>query len=106
VLIAQLFDGVRVINSVNDGKAQLTTASIERLKEVFHSFYFDVLGLRLETAGPSDAKTDDLVRLLIRMRADAKARKDFSAGDRIRDELAAIGVVLKDTKDGTTWDLN
>ncbi len=106
MLIAQLFDGVRMINSVNDGKAQLTQTSIDRLKGIYRSFFFEVLGLKVEQAPATGGKTDDLVRLLVALRADAKANKDFALGDRIRDQLAGIGIVIKDTKDGTTWDLN
>ncbi len=106
VLIAQLFDGVRTINSVNDGKLSLTQASIERLKTLYRNFFFDVLGLNIEKAQAADGKTEDLMKLLVALRADAKANKDFAMGDRIRDQLAAIGIAIKDTKDGTTWDLN
>ena len=107
IMIAQLFDGVRMINSANDGKLVLSASDVGRLKTLFHAMLFDVLGMRQEAAADRDhAAMDGVMQLLIAMRAEAKAKKDFSTSDRIRDELAAAGVVLKDTKDGTTWDLN
>ena len=106
VLIAELFEAVRIINSVHDGKLKLTEASIVKLRTMMQVLVRDVLGVREEVA---DAKGDDhtlhaLVQEFIRLRAEAKARKDFAAGDAIRDRLAAIGIVLKDTKEGTTWE--
>ena len=105
VMIAELFEGVRTINSVHDGKVSLTAASIEQLKGLYKTMVFDVLGLRPETSDTSDDATlDGLVQAFIRMRAEAKARKDYAAGDRIREQLSALGITLKDTKDGTTWE--
>ena len=105
VMIAELFEGVRIINSVNDGKLSLTDAGIDRLKELFQRMVFDVLGLKPEQqAANDDVAMNGLVQEFIRMRAEAKARKDFAASDGIRDRLAALGITLKDTKEGTTWE--
>ncbi|MBK7556459.1 MAG: cysteine--tRNA ligase [Flavobacteriales bacterium] len=104
IMIAQLFDGVRAINSVNDGKAELTAASIERLKQVYSTMMVDVLGIREEEKQSDDRLSTDLMGVLLKMRADAKANKDFATSDRIRDTLAAIGVTIKDTKEGTIWE--
>lgn len=105
VMIAELFEGVRIINSANDGKVTLTAASIERLRTLFHAMVFEVLGLRREDAARGDdSALDGLVQEFIRQRAAAKARKDYAESDRIRDHLAALGIVLKDTKEGTTWE--
>jgi cysteinyl-tRNA synthetase len=106
VMIAELFEAVRIINSVNDGKLKLTAVSIERLRELMQGMVRDVLGIRDEAG---DAKGEDnalgaLVGEFIRLRAEAKARKDFATSDAIRDRLAAIGIVLKDTKEGTAWE--
>ena len=103
VMVAQLFDGVRTINSANDGKAQLTAASIERLKVLYRTMMQDVLGIRDEEMKKDDGLSNELMNVLLAMRADAKANKDFATSDRIRDTLAAIGISIKDTKDGTTW---
>jgi cysteinyl-tRNA synthetase len=105
VMIAELFEGVRIINSAHDGKLSLTAASIERLRGLHNTMVFQVLGMRREDAAKGDdSALDGLVQEFIRQRAAAKARKDFAESDRIRDHLAALGIVLKDTKEGTTWE--
>ncbi|MBP7409039.1 MAG: cysteine--tRNA ligase [Flavobacteriales bacterium] len=108
VMIAELFEGVRIINSVNDGKLALTGPAIERLKQLFDAMVFDVLGLKKEEGAlrqaQGDSAMDGLVGEFIRMRAEAKAKKDFVASDAIREKLAALGIVLKDGKEGTTWE--
>ncbi|MBP6389491.1 MAG: cysteine--tRNA ligase [Flavobacteriales bacterium] len=104
VLIAELFEGVRMINSANDGKLALGQPDVDTLKELFRSMVFDVLGLKVENIAKDDGALDGLVGEFIRMRAEAKARKDFAASDRVRDQLARLGIVLKDTKEGTTWE--
>jgi len=104
VMIGELFEGVRIINSVNDGKLALTEASITKLSALMQSMVFDVLGLKHEQlAAQDDSALDGLVGEFIRMRAEAKARKDYAGSDAIRDRLAALGITLKDTKEGTTW---
>ncbi len=108
VMIAELFEGVRIINSVNDGKLKLTAGAIDQLRELMHGMVSDVLGIRDEQAGAAssgaDATLDALVQGFIRQRAAAKAARDFATSDSIRDQLAAVGIVLKDTKEGTTWE--
>ena len=107
ILIAQLFDGVRMINSANDGRLALSTADVDRLKQLFHTMLFDVLGLRREAATTSDdGALDEVMRMVLAMRAEAKATKNFALSDRIRDQLAAAGITIKDTKDGSTWHRN
>lgn len=105
VMIAELFEGVRIINSVNNGNILLTTESIAGLERLFNTMVFNVLGLRSEvTKSGDDTALDGLVQEFIRMRAEAKARKDFATSDGIRDRLASLGIVIKDTKEGTTWE--
>lgn len=104
ILIAELFEGVRMINSVNDGKQSLSDEVLGRLKQLFKVMVFEVLGLKNEEGTNSDdAIVDGLVQEFIRMRAVAKASKDFATSDRIRDQLLALGIELKDTKEGTVW---
>jgi cysteinyl-tRNA synthetase len=104
VMIAELFEAVRLINSANDGKVDLGATAIQELRTLMKAMVFDVLGLRTEAAAAADdTALDGLVQEFIRMRAEAKARKDFATSDRVRDQLAALGIVLKDTKEGTTW---
>ncbi|MCB9170329.1 MAG: cysteine--tRNA ligase [Flavobacteriales bacterium] len=105
VMIAEVFEGVRIINSVNDGKLVLSTAGIDQLRRLMRAMVHDVLGLKAERdTSDSDKVMDGLVQEFIRMRAEAKARRDFAVGDAIRDRLAGLGILLKDTKEGTTWE--
>ena len=105
VAIAELFEGVRIINQCNDGKLALTGEDIGRLTRFFDTMVFEVLGLKREEGGKADdVWIDGLVKEFVRLRAEAKARKDFGTSDAIRERLAALGIVLKDTKEGTTWE--
>ena len=104
VMIGELFEGVRIINSVNDGRLTLTPASIDRLGTLMQQMVQEVLGLTRERETAADDRTlNGLVEAFIRMRAEAKAKKDFAASDAIRDRLLELGITLKDTKEGTTW---
>ena len=108
VLIANLFEAVKIINAVEAKKATLTAEDLKELKESIHSFIFDVLGLEAVTALENNQDSERLanvVELLIELRAKARANRDFETGDKIRDELAANGIQLKDSKEGTTFSL-
>ena len=107
VVIATLFDACRVINQVNDGNATLTQADIDTLKQLFSTYVFDVLGLR-DSADASAGGIDltpynKAVDLLLEVRRNAKAAKDWATSDLIRDRLAEAGFDVKDTKDGVEW---
>jgi cysteinyl-tRNA synthetase len=106
ILIANLFEGVRFINLVNDGKETLTQEALDLLKTTFHGFVFDVLGIRNEK-GTSDStsKLEDVVNMLIEMRNEARANKNWGLSDEIRDRLLALKIQLKDGKDGTTFSI-
>jgi cysteinyl-tRNA synthetase len=105
VAIAELFEGVRIINLSNDGKLALSGADIGRLRAWFDAMVFQVLGLKREEGGRADdALVNALVQEFVRLRAEAKGRKDFATSDAIRERLAGIGILLKDTKEGTTWE--
>ena len=108
VLIANLFEAVKMINAVEAGKASITSADAKKLEETLHAFIFDVLGLEAATALENNQDSERLanvVELLIQLRAKARANRDFATGDKIRDELAANGIQLKDSKEGTTFSL-
>ncbi|MBJ6368365.1 cysteine--tRNA ligase [Snuella sedimenti] len=107
ILIAHLFEAVKYINQVKEGSESLTSEDLNTLKETINVFTFDVLGL--ENVTKKDAGTDKLsgaVSVLIKLRQEARANKDFALSDKIRDELAAVGIQLKDGKDGTTFSVN
>lgn len=108
IVIAHLFDGARMINTVLDKKATISAEDLEELKSVFHLFMYDILGLKEESAN-NEAREEaygKVVDMLLEQRMKAKANKDWATSDKIRDELAALGFEVKDTKDGFTWRLN
>jgi cysteinyl-tRNA synthetase len=105
VMIAHLFDGVRAVNGAKDGNVALSETQVVQLRKLFNDMLFTVLGLKAED-GPvaNDDLSAGLMDVLLGMRADAKNRKDFAASDLIRDKLAALGITVKDTKEGVTWE--
>ena len=106
VLIAHLFDGVKTINSIKDGKLKIDKENLSLLKELYMTFVIDILGLKAEEeAAGDDALSGKLIETLINLRQQAKINKDFAAADKIRDQLIGLGITLKDTKDGTKWSL-
>jgi len=105
VLLAQLFEGVKYINSVNDGTDRISENDLEALNSIFNTFVSDILGLKDETAGESDEKlTSDLMNIIIGLRQDARNKKEWAVSDHIRDELKKAGIMINDTKDGVTWE--
>lgn len=108
LLIAQLFDAVKFINSVQNGSATITTKDLEFLKDKMKAFTEDVLGLTFNNNQTEDKVSTALegtVNLLIEMRKKARDNKDFASSDAIRDQLLALGIQLKDGKDGTSFSL-
>jgi|APDOM4702015159_1054818.scaffolds.fasta_scaffold00669_5 cysteinyl-tRNA synthetase len=107
IAISVLFDWVRNINSIYDGKESINEADLKKLGEVFNSILFDILGLRDDSiAGDSNGKlTAELISMLLNMRLEAKKNKDFATSDKIRDELNKLGVIVKDRKDGFDWEI-
>lgn len=108
IVISHLFDACRVVNQLIDKKQTITPDALAKLKEVFRTFSFDILGLKAESDGNAarEESFGKAIDLLLEVRAKAKAAKDWSTSDQIRDELAAYGFEVKDTKDGATWKLN
>lgn len=104
VLIAHLFDALKIINSANDKNTKLTQDDIDLLKTIYQDFVFDVLGLKNEK---TDSKTSEalskVMELIIDIRAKVKADKNFELSDNIRDKLIDAGIQIKDTKEGTAW---
>lgn len=107
IAIAHLFDGVRIINSVKAGTEQLSAADLADLKAFFNAVVFDILGLETENKSGSGENEllANVVEMLIQLRKEAKANKDWATSDRIRNELNTIGIEIKDTKDGVEWKL-
>lgn len=105
IVLSHLFEAVRIINSTNAGTESLTGTDIDKLKSLMNLFVFDILGLKREEK-ISDDDTDGLMKLLLAVRAQAKANKDFATSDQIRDELIKLNFTIKDGKDGSTWSKN
>ncbi|MDD2243122.1 MAG: cysteine--tRNA ligase [Petrimonas sp.] len=107
VLISHLFDAVRIINSARDKQESLTASDLEMLKQMMHSFVFEVLGLKDESdISAGNEVMEELMNLIADIRKSARANKDWATSDKIRDELSALGFEIKDTKDGFEWRLN
>jgi cysteinyl-tRNA synthetase len=107
VLIANLFEAVRIINSVNDGKESITTEDLKSLQTAVPTFVFEVMGLHDENENNNGGKAlDTVMQIVLEQRAEAKKRKDFATSDQIRDLLLAGGISIKDTKEGTLWQVD
>ncbi len=108
IVIAHLFEAVGLINKVRDGHATATAGDVDKLRELFDTFLFGVLGVCAD-ADVSDAKALEPYRgavdLLLTVRSEAKSKKDWATSDLIRDQLATLGFAVKDTKDGVEWSL-
>ncbi len=106
VLIAHLFEAVKNINLLKDNKLTISVEDLGLLKETLSAFVFDVLGLVDEGKQQSSDKIDGVVELLIKLRKEARENKDWALSDQIRDELIALGIQLKDGREGTTYSIN
>ena len=108
ILIANLFDASKFINQVNERKATITKDDLITLKTTINNFVFEVLGLTnlSDSLGEGEEKLSGAVELLIKLRQEARENKDFALSDKIRDELAAVGIQLQDGKEGTTFTTN
>jgi cysteinyl-tRNA synthetase len=107
IAIAHLFDGVKMINSVKAGTEKISATDLAEMKLFYHSVVFDILGLKPEqTADSGESEIlAGVVELLINVRNEAKANKNWATSDKIRNELNELGIELKDTKDGVEWKL-
>jgi cysteinyl-tRNA synthetase len=105
VLIANLFEGVRIVNSVKDGSETLTTGDLDLLKEIFRVFVTEILGLKNESQQERQEMIEGLMQLIIDIRQHARQNKDFDTSDRIRDALQELHISVKDTREGATWEM-
>ena len=106
ILIANLFEGVKYINQLKENKETISEVDLHEFKSVLNIFVFDVLGLENVSSQNNSNKLSGVVELLIGMRNDARENKDWALSDKIRDELLALNIQLKDGKDGTTFSVN
>ena len=109
ILIAHLFEAVKQINLAKAGKLNLLQNDLDLLSSTMHNFIFDVMGLEhLGVSTGAETSTDDfneLVEFLIEMRNHARINKDFETSDKIRDKLLEMKVELKDTREGTSFQI-
>ncbi len=105
VLIAHLFEAVKAINQIKEQNASLNATDLITLKTTLNAFVFDVLGLMNETNQENSEKINGVVALLIKLRKEARENKDWALSDQIRDELMALGIQLKDGREGTTFSI-
>ncbi len=108
MVVSTLFDFVRQINQIVDGKQTITVEDLATLKATFEFYAFKVLGLCDEKAAGGATSKDyvtPLVDAMMKMRQEAKEAKDWAASDKIRDTLLEAGIRVKDRKDGYDWEL-
>ena len=108
IALSHVFDAVRIINTAKDKSIVLDASDYKALVDLFDNIVYGVLGLRDEEAsegGKAIRTIDGLMQMVIEQRKAAKAAKDWATSDRIRDDLKALGIQIKDTKDGTEWTL-
>ena len=108
ILIAELFSVVKFINQVKDGSSTVSKKDLEIIMNTVKIFVFEILGLQNvnEAENQYKEKLEETLELLIKMRSDARANKDFELSDKIRIELDEIGIQLKDSKGGTTFKID
>jgi len=109
IVISNLFEACHLINNIIDHKAQISGADLEELGSTMRLFTFELLGLKDVKGADNGAREDafgKVVDMVLDLRARAKANKDWATSDHIRNELAAAGFEVKDTKDGCVWKLN
>jgi cysteinyl-tRNA synthetase len=101
VVIAELFEAARIINSVYDGKTTVDQEELEKLKQLMQDFVFDIFGLKDEDS--SNTELNAVLEMVIDIRKSAKENKDYATSDKIRVGLQQMGIQLKDSKEGTNW---
>ena len=103
IVLANLFEAVKMINLTLTGTETLTHDDIELLKLTFNDFLFQILGLADENPSDNSNLVNELMNLLLELRQEARDRKDWATSDRIRERLLKMGIEVKDSKDGPTW---
>ncbi|MBN2682627.1 MAG: cysteine--tRNA ligase [Bacteroidales bacterium] len=107
ILMAHLFEGVRIINCISENKETIDKENLKKLKTLFNVYVFEILGLKEEKENSNnDTLVPGLVNMLLETRIKLKAMKDYQSADQIRDELQKIGFIIKDKKDGFDWEFS
>ena len=104
ILIANLFEGVRLVNVLNDKRETISADDLAELKNTLEAFTFEILGIKNEKASNNTTqKLEGVIEMLIEMRKTARDNKNWALSDEIRDKLLALNIQLKDSKDGTSY---
>lgn len=104
ILIANLFEGVRFVNVLNDKRETISAEDLAELKTTLETFTFQILGIKNEKASNNTTqKLEGVIEMLIEMRKTARDNKNWGLSDEIRDKLLALNIQLKDGKDGTSY---
>jgi cysteinyl-tRNA synthetase len=104
--LADTFELVNYINKLKDGHLNFNEISVDtfnKMKNTFLGFVYDVFGFRNESTDGNNGMFEGMIELLITIRNEARANKDWDTSDLIRDKLKELGIQLKDGKDGTEW---
>jgi cysteinyl-tRNA synthetase len=105
IVIANLFEGVRIINSINDNKDTISSEALDLLKTIFKTFVFDILGLKDESSADHSEYLKGLMELILQIRQRSRENKDWETSDQIRDTLQKLKIIVKDGKEVSTWEL-
>ena len=103
VTIANLFDGVKIINNIKSEKATINAEDLEKLKALYYNFIFDIFGLQKESSDAKNDYLDDIMNVIMNIRNEAKIAKNWALSDLIRDELKNLNITIQDSKDGSNW---
>ncbi|MBL1232377.1 MAG: cysteine--tRNA ligase [Vicingaceae bacterium] len=103
VTIANLFDGVKIINNIKSEKATITAKDLTKLKALYNNFIFDIFGLQKESSTAKNDYLDGIMNIVMNIRHEAKASKNWELSDLIRDELKKLNITIQDSKDGSNW---
>lgn len=106
ILIAELFDAVRMINLLIDGKESITSNDLNLLKEQLNRYVVRILGLTETVSDDRNEIIDDLMQLILDIRKKARENKDYATSDTIRDRLTKLKIKIKDAKDSSTWEFD
>ena len=105
ILIAHLFEAVRIVNSAKAGDEQLKKEDIQQLNQLFDTFVFNILGLQKDQDTKGNDLTKEVMNIILQLRGNAKANKDWTSADLIRDELKKLNIEVRDGSDGSSWEV-
>jgi cysteinyl-tRNA synthetase len=106
IVISYLFEAATIINRLIEGQEKIDEKGLEALNKLFDNWLFEILGIKDELSSNMMPTIEGLVKMIIELRQDARANKDWAKSDELRDKLASLGVKIKDSKDGVSWTLD